>query len=102
MCYSSMTEEGLKKVRRHGRTEKIRMEAIEELFRRGRTRINDKPRDIPKWPRALEANFDNPATAAASPAPLKAMWSSTPLTSLSLPIPATICRIGSGPLPPSA
>jgi hypothetical protein len=41
------------------------------------------------------------ATAARA-LPLKAMWSSTPFTSLSFGMPAMMCRIGSGPLPPSA
>ena len=44
-----------------GETEKIRQDAFNDLSRRDRERINDTPRKMPKWPRALEANFDNPA-----------------------------------------
>ena len=63
MCYSSMAEESLRKVARHGETEKIRLDAFNELLRLDHEQLNDKPRDIPlRWPKAMEANFYNPRT----------------------------------------
>jgi putative SOS response-associated peptidase YedK len=60
MCYSSLVEANLRKLARNGATEKIRRDAIKELLRRDHTRVNDKPRKIPKWPKALEASFADP------------------------------------------
>jgi putative SOS response-associated peptidase YedK len=62
MCYSSLVEANLRKLARNGATEKIRRDAIKELLRREHTRINDKPRKIPKWPKALEESFSHPET----------------------------------------
>lgn len=60
MCYSAMVEESLKRLARHGATERIRRDAMKQLLRFNRPGL--KPRDVPKWPKALEANFDNPTT----------------------------------------
>lgn len=60
MCYSSLVEASNRKLARTGATEKIRRDAMNELLRRSRTKLNDTPRKMPKWPRALEANFDSP------------------------------------------
>jgi len=63
MCYSSMSEESAKKAARHGETEKIRLDALNNLQRREREHLNDKPRDIPiRWPKAMEADFYDPTT----------------------------------------
>ncbi len=62
MCYSAMEEEDLNKLARHSKQAEVRLAAYEELLRRRNNFSHTKIRI--RFPRALEANFDNPGNEA--------------------------------------